>query len=116
MRLFVFQEQVGEWVKKNFPNQHPYQPLLGLAEEVGELAHAHLKGEQGIRHTPEEIILLKEDAIGDILVFLANYCEANDLSLEECVEKTWNDVKKRDWINTNESKSINSNSKDEPSS
>jgi len=38
---------------------------MGLVEEVGELAHAHLKNEQGIRGTPEEHVQAKVDAIGE---------------------------------------------------
>ena len=38
-----------EWVEHNFPNRTNYHPLLGAVEEIGELCHAHLKYEQGIR-------------------------------------------------------------------
>lgn len=47
--LTEFQNEVKAWTDKNFPDDHPHQPLLGIAEEVGELCHAHLKMEQGIR-------------------------------------------------------------------
>ena len=60
--------------KRNFGEHYGsgYRNLLGVAEEVGELCHAQLKGEQGIRHTPKEIKKMKMDAVGDIVIFLAN--------------------------------------------
>jgi NTP pyrophosphatase (non-canonical NTP hydrolase) len=71
--------------------------LLGLVEEVGELSHAHLKQEQGIRGTVESYRSKKIDAVGDIVIFLANYCTQQGLSFEECVLSAWNEVKQRDW-------------------
>lgn len=97
LTLKDLQNQVAHWSKKNFPNNLPHHPLLGCQEELGELAHAHLKMEQGIRGTPEELILAKMDAVGDIIIYLADYCERNNLNLEACVTSTWDVVKKRDW-------------------
>jgi NTP pyrophosphatase (non-canonical NTP hydrolase) len=95
--LNCIQELQKEWQKKNFPNAKPYQPLLGLAEEVGELSHAHLKSEQGIRGTQEELTAKKKDAVGDIVIYLAGYCNLNGLDLSECVALAWEQVSKRDW-------------------
>lgn len=94
--LSELQVQVGAWAKRNFGPQAPYRPLLGVAEEVGELAHAQLKLEQGIRvgENHKEAI---QDAVGDIVIFLADYCERSNISLAGCVENAWNEVKKRDW-------------------
>lgn len=86
------QSEVGKWFKKNFPNGKPYHPLLGLSEEVGELCHAHLKMEQGIR-TDEN----QADAVGCIVIYLADYCNRNGISLSNAVMTTWNEVRKRDW-------------------
>jgi len=66
-------------------------------EEVGELSHAHLKGLQGIRYTPEVIHRKKVDAIGDILIGLLHYCHAEKINLELCLVSTWNQVKHRDF-------------------
>jgi len=93
-----FQNDVAKWTHRNFPTALPHMPLLGLSEEVGELSHAHLKGEQGIRHTKAEIYRMKKDAVGDILVFLANYCDLNNLDLQDCKDHTWEQVRQRDWI------------------
>jgi NTP pyrophosphatase (non-canonical NTP hydrolase) len=98
MNLHQLQEEQKKWVKYNFPNRDKYYPLLGAVEELGELAHAHLKQLQGIRGTEEEHKLAKKDAVADAIIFLADYCSMNDIDLQEAVETTWNDVKKRDWI------------------
>lgn len=95
--LTRLQVEVNEWTEKNFPNSVPHQPLLGLTEEVGELSHAHLKGEQGIRHTPEEVAAMKEDAVGDILVYLADYCNKSGIDIQTAIDRTWGKVKQRDW-------------------
>lgn len=88
--------------KRNFGEHYGsgYRNLLGVAEEVGELCHAQLKGEQGIRHTPKEIKKMKMDAVGDIVIFLANYCDSQKLNLNDCVELAWNEVKNRVWKKT----------------
>ena len=79
------------------PDAPAYRPLLGSAEELGELARAHLKGEQGIRFTPEEIADKKIDAVGDVIVYLADYCNREGISLYGCLERAWGEVKQRDW-------------------
>lgn len=97
MSLRQLETEVQEWAKRNFPNNKPHMPLLGATEEVGELAHAHLKMEQGIRGTPEEHLAAKKDAVGDIIIYLADYCWRNGFSLAVVVEETWSQVKERDW-------------------
>lgn len=77
------QAEVGEWSRRNFPNNTPNDPFEGLVEEVGELAHARLKARQGIRGTKEEHEAAEKDAVGDIVIYLADYCERNKLSLSE---------------------------------
>lgn len=86
------------WVAHNFPNENPHSPLLGLTEEVGELAHAHLKREQKIRGTEAEHQAAAADAIGDIVIYLASYCNRNGYDLAACVRRAWDEVSERDWI------------------
>jgi NTP pyrophosphatase (non-canonical NTP hydrolase) len=98
--ILEMQEQHKMWLAHNFPDQKPYQPLLGLAEEVGELAHAHLKAEQNIREAADCMIEPRElmvDAVGDIFIYLMSYCNSNGLDLELCIEDTWKRVIERDW-------------------
>lgn len=68
--LLELQTQVSEWSHRNFPNNKPHHPLLGIVEEVGELDDA----------TTDEAI---EDAVADILIYAADYCARNDLLLVE---------------------------------
>lgn len=100
MHLTQLQAEHADWVHHNFPYMRPHQPLLGLAEEVGELAHAHLKYEQGIREGLDHDVVqkLKEDAVGDIVIFLASYCNSNSIDLGAVVQVTWDKVKQRDWV------------------
>ena len=98
--LDKFQSEVSEWANKNFGVHQPsILPLLGLGEEVGELNHAHLKGAQGIRYTPQEIVSKKRDAIGDLFIYAADYCAREGLSLTDCIRVAWEGVKERDWKN-----------------
>lgn len=91
------QREHKDWVERNFPDAQSYYSLLGLSEEVGELNHAHLKGIQGIRHTPEEILAMKIDAVGDILIYLTDYCTKSGIDLQAAIELTWDHVSSRDW-------------------
>lgn len=96
--LEQLQREHRDWVAHNFPDNKPHEPLLGAMEEVGELAHAHLKYEQGIRgYTKARYMVEAADAIGDLLIYLASYCNANNLDLQFCLDQTWPQVKKRDW-------------------
>lgn len=94
--LADLQAEHAAWAGRNFPDAEPWEPLVGATEELGELAHAHLKGHQGIRHAPDEIETKKADAVGDILVYLAHYCTLNGLSLQGCLDLAWGEVRDRD--------------------
>lgn len=97
LSLFDLQRQQKEWADKNFPDRKDYQPLLGVTEEVGELCHAHLKSEQGIRGSLVEFKGKKVDAVGDIIIFLADYCNLNNIDMQNALETTWATVQQRDW-------------------
>jgi NTP pyrophosphatase (non-canonical NTP hydrolase) len=95
--LVILQREHREWSDRNFGHQPRYHSLLGVVEELGELAHAHLKAEQGIRAGAELYKVKAKDAIGDIVIFLAGYCSANGFDLEDAVRETWEDAKERAW-------------------
>jgi len=57
--------------------------FVKLIEEAGELAK-NIGRKQDIR-----------DDIGDMIVVLINIAERNGLSLKECVEYAWDDIKDR---------------------
>lgn len=66
-------EERDEWIAHNFPDNElpkPQESILGLIEEIGELAHSHLKELQHIRGTDEEHQANAKDAIGDATVYL----------------------------------------------
>lgn len=97
--LRAFQSMHRSWLLHNFPDQPRTDPLLGLVEEVGELAHAHLKFGQSIRGVDRaEYFRQATDAIGDIMIYIASYCNANNLDMAQCLEETWEVVSERDWI------------------
>jgi NTP pyrophosphatase (non-canonical NTP hydrolase) len=95
--LEQLQTEHAPWLARNFPEQTAHQALLGAMEELGELAHAHLKAEQGIRGDDKLHMAEKIDAIGDIVIYLASYCTTNGISLEEAVWTTWEKVRRRNW-------------------
>lgn len=56
----------------NFPDAIDSHPLVGAVEEIGELCHAWLKEEQGIRGTDHDNEA--RDAIGDVIIYLLHFC------------------------------------------
>lgn len=110
MTFRQLQDEHRVWADRNFPDNKPHSPLLGVAEELGELAevviltsvvgrlaHSHLKSEQGIRGNKEQHASKAKDAIGDMIIFLSNYCTRNGYDMQEIIETAWSEVKQRDW-------------------
>ena len=98
------QKEQREWSADNFPGRgenlklgSSWMPLLGIIEEVGELAHSHLKHEQGIRGSDEKHTNAAKDAVGDIVVFLLDYCSSRGWDFEDTVATVWAEVKERNW-------------------
>lgn len=98
MELREFQREHKQWVNHNFPDQPSWQPALGVCEEAGELAHAELKGAQNIRGQTGQNTAKAADAVGDLMIYLASYCNAKGLDLNACLVTAWKEVKLRDWI------------------
>src|SRR5581483_12067265 len=90
------QAENASWVQANFPHHNTDHPLLGVIEEVGELCHAVLKRKQNIR-TEEDHIEKERDAIGDIVIFLMDYCTCRGYDLTTVVNEVWEKVRLRDW-------------------
>ena len=97
MDLSQMQKEQDAWSEKNFDNKKPYQPILGATEEIGELAHAYLKMEQGIRGTKAEHEHAMKDAIGDCCIFLMDFCNQMGWDFAQILDETWAHVKKRNW-------------------
>ena len=96
INLKVIQQQQKEWADRNFPGNSAWQPLLGVGEEVGELMHHFLKKSQGIRGKEDHDAEM-EDAAGDIMIYLMNFCSHEGICLETALLKTWAKVSQRDW-------------------
>lgn len=62
------------------------QQVLKLIQEVGELSDSICKGANPI------------DDIGDIIVILINIAERNKLSLKECIDYAYEEIKDRKGI------------------
>ena len=98
MSLFrELQDEVGEWSRENFPEQPDVNPFMGSGEEAGELAEViDFNGQ------PDEEEL---DAVGDILVYLADFCAIRGLDYQEAYEdstdiETEFDSFFREWTRT----------------
>jgi NTP pyrophosphatase (non-canonical NTP hydrolase) len=98
--LDVLQEEMFGWCRRNFPMAGSTQEFMGLVEEVGELSHAHLKNLQGIRDLQDDEVATeaKVDAVGDILIYLFNYCSFEGINVANALDRTWRKVSQRDWI------------------
>ena len=79
--------KVYKWAiaRKIIPNAKPHTQLLKAVSELGELADAEIKGDRA------GMI----DGIGDVLVCLINYAALNDLTLRQCLEAAYNEIKDR---------------------
>lgn len=80
-------ELIREWARERdlyFLGDKKTQTIK-LVEEVGELSKAILKDDQ------KEII----DAIGDCVVVLTNLSELCGISIEECIDSAYNEIKNR---------------------
>lgn len=95
--LAKIQRDQGAWELRNFGEQPSWTALVGMMEELGELAHAHLKMHQGIRGSQEQHAAAREDAVGDIVVYMLSYCTKVGIDLEKAIERTWAEVSQRNW-------------------
>jgi NTP pyrophosphatase (non-canonical NTP hydrolase) len=92
----MLQEEQRAWSMKNF-GPHPWwHVFLGMVEEMGELSHAVLKQEQGIRKG-EDLRAKEIDSVGDLVVYLADFCCCRGINLEQTIKDVWSEVKRRDW-------------------
>lgn len=63
------QRESKAWVARNFGNRPLHQPVLGLAEEYGELIAA------------DKLVDI-QDAVADIVIFLADFCNSCNIDME----------------------------------
>lgn len=82
MNLYEIQKEQKEWSKKNFGEQPAYLALLGAVEELGELAHAHLKWSQRIRGDEAKHAESAKDAVGDTIIYLMDYANRKHIQID----------------------------------
>lgn len=73
----TLQDEIGPWQARNFPSSvdKPYRPLLGFVEEFGEFYEAdEVDSAEGVA-----------DALGDSLIFAADFCNKSGRDLSEIV-------------------------------
>jgi len=100
------QEELSTWERLNFDvpkdvEKRELRMLAGVTEELGELSHAILKRQQGIRGTAEQHHAAALDAIGDITIFLMQMCSTWGVSFGDVVTGVAHNVMKRQWKPTN---------------
>ena len=78
---------IREWADERglYENGDAKTQALKLVEEVGETCRAILKEDH------DEVV----DGIGDCIVVLTNLAELHGISIEECIEKAYNEIKNR---------------------
>lgn len=86
--------KVEQWAKDKdlLKKENSLAQMAKVTEEVGEIASALLK--------KDEVALI--DSIGDTVVTLIILAAQNKLTLEECLESAWNEIKDRKGKTTEE--------------
>lgn len=114
--LTELSNEVGAWSEENFGDADDIVESLssrpdpgadvgtmftamGAAEEVGELLHSVLKRGQGIRLDEADVgAEAEKDAVGDVVIYLADFCHRRGYDLGGCVEEAWDgEVSDREW-------------------
>jgi NTP pyrophosphatase (non-canonical NTP hydrolase) len=87
MTFEELEAKVVEWSKARqiIPNSTPQAQFLKAVSEIGELADAVNKRD----------LLATKDAVGDSLVCLINMCALLDITMTECLELAYNEIKHR---------------------
>jgi NTP pyrophosphatase (non-canonical NTP hydrolase) len=100
MKLNDLQQQVGEWAKMNFDNNHSkvdrcsavgpsdtilkeVAPLLGIFEELGEFAEGDMFGTKVVDQREKQ-----RDALGDVGIYLCDFTSRLGIPLEEVANAT----------------------------
>lgn len=93
------QNEARTWRARNFPDHTIDQQFMGMAEEMGEMAHALLKHEQGIREIDDEAVVdLVADAWADWVIFSMGILDKLGIDANDALITTWVRVKHRDWV------------------
>jgi NTP pyrophosphatase (non-canonical NTP hydrolase) len=87
MKFEELEEKIVMWSKARniIQNSTAATQLLKAISEMGELADATIKGNKAE----------SEDAIGDVLVCLINYCEIEGFDIIGCLQLAYDEIKDR---------------------
>jgi NTP pyrophosphatase (non-canonical NTP hydrolase) len=96
--LRLLQVDHKRWLEHNFPEQTREQIMLGMTEELGELAHHLLKREQGIRGGDVDHDAEIRDACADLVIFMCGLADLEDFDLMDAILEAWDQVRRRDWV------------------
>lgn len=95
------QKELADWQEYNFGISSVEDMVLGMSEELGELAHWILKRKQGIREGANGNDCKAEiaDAFADVVVFGIQAMTYEGIDAEDAFSNTVMKVLKRDWRN-----------------
>lgn len=90
--------EVRRWYKDRglMESSNPLSQCMKVVEEVGELVSE-------INRVPQDLYIHKDlsnneniqDAVGDIIISLMNFCNISDISLTKCANSAYNQIKDR---------------------
>ena len=83
MKSLIEKVEQWHWDRNLIDGATDKDQVLKLIQEVGELSDNVCK-QQDVA-----------DDIGDMIVVLINIAERNGLTIEDCLEQAWNDIKDR---------------------
>lgn len=79
-------KSVGDWaIERRLDKTDPHAQSMKIAEELGELFEAFLKG-----HKADEL-----DAVGDLQVTLIIYCLQRGIDYEKCLSDAYSVIENR---------------------
>jgi NTP pyrophosphatase (non-canonical NTP hydrolase) len=72
--------------------------MLGMTEELGEIAHHILKRAQGIRGGDVDHEAEIRDGCADLVIFMMGLADLEGFDLLTAINEAWDGVKHRDWV------------------
>ena len=97
------QKELSDWADLNFGDLRAdtMECIVGMIEELGELAHVVLKRKQRIREAADggDFKLEIGDAFADVVIFGIQAMTCEGIDAEAVIKKTINTVLQRDFKN-----------------
>jgi len=95
--LRVLQARLKNWEQEQMTSS-TLITTLGIVGEIGELAHAVVKYQQGVRGiTGKKLREIAEDALVDALIFILATATHLDIDLQDALNKISEKVLARNW-------------------